>query len=1405
MRSLLKNGTRFLSILIITTLGVAVLLGVYATCYDMYRSTDRFYDEQRMFDIRVRSTLGLTQEDVEALLRVQGIAAAEGGYGEIAHTMVGDLRRNVEVVQLSEEGFNQPRLTDGSLPSQRGEIAVTSQYLAASGKAIGDTLFIESKLSADEKEDSEAEKSGDSPNTTPEEPSGDAAGDASGEDGGLSLDWDEGDWDSDVEEDEETSALLSTTFTIVGSVVDPMNISSTSGSAFRSSNAADFTFFVCAADVDADIYTSIYLLLDGLAELNCFSQPYKQAVAEMIEKIEAEIVKQREQARYDSVIGDAQEKISDAEDTMNEKFAEADGKFADAWTEIEDARVELRDGEKTLTEEEADALKKLADASKEIQDGKRELIDAEKELADGEAEWTENRQKIADGWIELAEEKKKAEDAFAEAEETFREKEQDMRDNLRELEEGVSQLRLMCDIGWPQAEWDALTAAAAQQTMGALLADPTAGQDALTAVAHQGTAAEQAALKRQIPVGALASQAATAGVGLGIVQGSSGMVEGGLSTIQGQKSAMESDIADLKSATAAMHIPWPDAQWDALIAAAAAEAAANPQMDAAALATHVFGATTAEQADLAAFVPPPLLDHVVLAGVGYGILQGSEQTLLQQQALLAQSLSQVQAGVSQLRQMFDNPWPQAQWDKLVSAAADATEAQLDENAEIDPNLLSARVASMAYREADALAAQAPDALAQDTTDAGTGMGILLGSRRFLDRMKSEYEIEKADALQKLDEAAEELADGERKLEEGRIELTNGRNKIIDGWKDLIEGEAELIEKERDALKEIADAWEEIAEGKQELADGEIEYADNEKLYLEKRTDAERQLADAYGKLSDIKMAQWYVQDRTSVDSHSSLKNDLSSIEAVGRAFPIVFLLVSVLISLTTMTRLVEEERGLIGTYKAMGFGSMEIYGKYLLYAILASGIGGLLGIFFGFVVLPISLYSILRELYTIPGISLYFDIPYGLGSIALFMVSIVGSTYITCRKELRETPSALMRPRAPSAGSRVFLERIPALWNRLKFLNKVTARNLFRYKKRLFMTVIGITGCTALVLCGFAIRDTVNELSPRQYGKVYRYDLMVIAEDEKEDALYTHLAEGPVVAGYIALQVENIKVYNRAGAAETAQLFVIPAGVSLEPYIQTVAQDGTPCAPGGEGILLTQSAAEVLRLSPKDEITIQTRNLDRCDAQVRYIVENYLGDHVFLSQEQYEGMFGVFSPNAALVLLADSTTDHNAYAEELLAHDFVMSTISTQVIRAEFSGEFGVVNSVVYLLTVLAAGLALVVLFTLSNTNISERSRELATIKVLGFFDREVHAYVNKETLILTLIGVIAGLPVGRFVSGLLTETLKMPGLYFDIYIQPTSYLIACVISFSFALIVNLFTNTTLDRIDMVEALKSVE
>lgn len=582
----------------------------------------------------------------------------------------------------------------------------------------------------------------------------------------------------------------------------------------------------------------------------------------------------------------------------------------------------------------------------------------------------------------------------------------------------------------------------------------------------------------------------------------------------------------------------------------------------------------------------------------------------------------------------------------------------------------------------------------------------------------------------------------------------------------------------------------------------------------------------------VPQARWHIFARISNGSYTRLRSDVASIQSLGYAFPVLFLVVAMMMSLTAMARMVEEERGLIGTYLSLGYGRCAAITRHAFFAIFACLVGGGIGDILGFLAIPSLLLKILRGLYTVPGVVLRYDWLYGSICVLAFVIPVAICTIIVSWRETRQVPSALLRPKSPKAGARVLLEHLPFIWNRLSFLNKVSIRNLARFKGRLFMTIGGVAGCTALIVCALALNDTVATLGIRQYDGIYRYDMISIStpdafqnmkksvQKDKSNNLVDVILPAYISSGEIAKSDANNGKSNSNSNnnshnkivedSESVQIVVVKDAAALSNMVrlQDVNNNLQNISLNDDGPLLSQSAASSLGIASGNYITITNSSFKRAKVKLRAVVRNLIGSNIYMTSRCYERIFGFkngknVKNNALIMRLRGDDDARMRYADHVADRDGVLAVMN--ITRMKHSFSFDLMNAVVALIVTLAAGLALAVLFTLASTNISERAREMATLKVLGFYRREVHAYVHKEMLTLTVIGILVGLPLGRLVAGLLTNALRMPSLYFEVEVSPLSYVIAGFATLIFALIVQWSTNPALDRIDPVSSLKSVE
>lgn len=693
--------------------------------------------------------------------------------------------------------------------------------------------------------------------------------------------------------------------------------------------------------------------------------------------------------------------------------------------------------------------------------------------------------------------------------------------------------------------------------------------------------------------------------------------------------------------------------------------------------------------------------------------------------------------------------------------------------------------------------------------------------------ENELNTQKQDAETKINDAEEELQEARKKIEDGEKEIaTNKKNadtqftnaqKEIDYARAQLQGTNSILDQKEQELNltksktyaQITEAQNKINESKKELEDGEQELAKNKEEFNTKIADAETKLQEAKDKINDIENPKWYILDRNSNEGYVGIIQATKSMENISKVFPIVFFAVAALISLTSMTRMVEEQRTQIGTLKALGYNQFQIISKYILYASLASIIGGILGMCVGFETLPRIIWMLYMMMYQMtPNVVISFNWKYGLLGLILICICIIGATIYSAIRELKETPSALMRPKAPKAGNRVMLERIPFIWKHLNFSHKVTVRNIFRYKKRFLMTIIGIFGCTSLIVTGFGIKDSIKTIVPSQFGKVFSYNMQVSVKDdiseETEQKLVDELRENSQVQKAIETDMTSVTAVN--GNNEEDVQVIIPKdnfdGVvnlyDVKSKKKVELQENEIC--------LTDKCAQLLGVKAGDTIKLKDDNKE-IDAKISNIVENYVSHYIYMSKATYENLFGEkYNTNVIFLKNVDLTeAEEDELITNLMSKESVSSATRISSMMGMIDDTLKSLNYVVIILIVSAGLLAFVVLYNLANVNISERIRELATIKVLGFYDKEVYDYVTRETIILTIIGIVLGLFGGYFLNYYLIGTCEINTLRFCKIVEPISYVYAVIITVVFTMIVNIVTYFALKKIDMIESLKSVE
>ena len=674
----------------------------------------------------------------------------------------------------------------------------------------------------------------------------------------------------------------------------------------------------------------------------------------------------------------------------------------------------------------------------------------------------------------------------------------------------------------------------------------------------------------------------------------------------------------------------------------------------------------------------------------------------------------------------------------------------------------------------------------------------------LQATKQVYETNKQATEAGITEIDNQIASGRQELQNAEAQINSARNQITSQ-------EATLEQTKNRTYAQIASARAELESSRSEIESAEAELETSRAEFNSKIEEAEGKLIDAREKVSEIEKAEWYILDRQQNAGYSSYIQDTESIENLSIVFPIVFFAIAALVSLTSMTRMVEEERQEIGTLKALGYNKFHIMLKYLIYSSLACIIGGIIGMNIGFQLLPRIIWDMYSMMYTLPEFIVSFNHQYSSIGLGLIYVCIVGATLYTILKEVNETPATLLRPKAPKYGKRVLLERVTFIWKRLKFSHKVTVRNIFRYKKRFLMTIIGIMGCTSLILAGFGIKDSISAILPNQYEDIFNYDMLVSLKTSLTAEQRNNYIEEVKQKEDIQ---EVVETYMESGTAEkdnnseTVQIVIPNDNQEIDKMIKLRdVKTEEPFTLSEDGIIITDKLAELVDAKVGDTITVTTSDDVEKEMKVVGITENYVSHYVYMSKELYQQVFGEeYSTNVLLIQDNNlSEEQQETVMQEMVAKNEVSTVTLTTNTMKTLDDTMNSLNYVVVVLIVSAGLLAFVVLYNLSNINISERIRELATIKVLGFYDREVYDYVTRETIILTIIGIILGLVTGYFLNFYILGTCEINILRFEKVIHPISYVYAVAITLVFSIIVNIVTYFALKKIDMIGSLKSVE
>lgn len=791
-------------------------------------------------------------------------------------------------------------------------------------------------------------------------------------------------------------------------------------------------------------------------------------------------------------------------------------------------------------------------------------------------------------------------------------------------------------------------------------------------------------------------------------------------------------------------------------------------------------------------------------------LRAQLEALPGQKAALEQKEAEITSGLEQLEQWYAYALSQAPDEESKNAVTAEYEQQ-------KASLTAAQTQVLAMKaEIEKGISQLQGGISQIQTglvQIQAGKGEFEEGRRqiaeareeiaFQEKLLMEAEAELMSAEEQVAQARSELEDGKAKLAQAKLDLEEGRAELEQGKIDLAQAKRDVA----DAKVELEDGKAELEEGKAELADARIEYADAEKEFEEEVADAQQKIDDARDELAKIEEPDDYVLTRDTNIGYACYESDSSIVAAIANVFPVFFFLVAALICMTTMNRMVEEQRTQIGVLKALGYSNAAIMGKYLYYAGSAATVGAVLGCAVGTWLFPRVIWMGYGIMYSMGDIQYYFDIPMALLSLAAALLCSMGAAYFSCRHELQGVPAALIRPKSPKSGKRIFLERIPLIWGRLKLLHKVSIRNIVRYKKRFFMMILGISGCTALLLTGFGVKDSVTNVADMQYDEVQIYDIGVTFSERVQEADREELSQkaGDLLAQTAYHYEESVEL-DFGGKIKSIYLEVPEDEAEMGAFLNLHTTDGEPIAYPDEGeAVLTEKVARNMGIKVGDQVVFHDNDRNSFTVRIAGLCENFVSNYIYINKETYIEQMGMEPDYQGAYAVVREGVDVHEAAAVLSDMENVLAVSVTADMRQRIATMMESMDYIVFLIVACAGSLAFIVLYNLTNINITERIREIATIKVLGFYARETADYVFRENLVLTGMGAVVGLGLGKWLHSFVMYKINIDMISFKTMIAPVSYVWSLLLTFVFAMLVNGVMYFKLEKINMAESLKSIE
>ena len=1079
-----------------------------------------------------------------------------------------------------------------------------------------------------------------------------------------------------------------------------------------------------------------------------------------------------------------------ASDLYTEIYVQADGakeeaSYSDAYdetvkavrTKIEALEEEACDRRYTAVKTEGqekidDAKQQIADAEQKLKDAKTELDDGTQQLADAKTTISDKEQELFDAKANIADQEKE----LASGKETLNQKETELASGKATLEEKAAELA----NGKATLNQKTAELASGKETLNQKAEELANGKATLEAKAKELSDGKAQLAEKETELAAGKKEVEEQLAQLAETKTELNQKQDELNAAKEQLAAEEANVTAAKEQLAAAR--------EELESKKAETAEARAQYEAQKAAyeeqKNQYGITDPETEAQLAATEAQIIDAENQLAAADAQLTEKEQECAAGEARIASAKEELENGEAQitaaLAQIADGEAQAKAYQKQLEdgeAQLAAAKAQIDEGeAQIEANRAKLKEGESQLAAARAQIAEGEQQIASYQETIQSGEAQLAEGKKTI-----------ADGESQLADAKQTIADGEKQLADAKQTIADGESQLADAKQEISEKEKELEDGRAEYEKAKADAEPEIADAKQEIADGEKA-------------------------LADLKKPVWYVWGRDKVTSTENFGQDASRISNIGQFFPVIFFLVAALVSLTTMTRMIEEQRQQIGTLKALGYSDGVIAFRYFAYAMLSTVSGALAGVVVGEKILP----WVIMNAYGM----LYIGLPYYMtplnweqgGLAVLASAACTGvATLAACYKELSAGPAELMRPEAPKNGKRIFLERIGVLWKHLNFTQKATVRNLVRYKKRFFMTVIGIGGCMGLILVGFGLQDSITAIAKNQFVSLFTYQANAVlnadVDEAEKEQLQNDLRNYSGIDQMLEMYCQNVELQTEKKTVDA----ILEVPKELTHFDEFFAfrdrvSGKTYDFPTDGGAAISEKTATMLGVEAGDTIRLKKGD-DMVDVKISTVVENYVRHYLYLTPELYQELFGETPDyNQLLMKYQDTSSAYEmALGEKIMTYDSVAAISFTSDLIEQIDNMLRSLDIVIVVLIVSAGLLAFVVLYNLNNINITERQRELATLKVLGFYDGEVASYVYRENMVLTLFGIVAGMGIGTFLHQYVIRTVEVDMMMFGRNVFPRSYLWSALITLAFALFVNVMMFYRLRKIDMIESLKSVE